>query len=400
MEPFQSSAGKTVAQPDGYLAFVPSVLPPMPELAFDEKGAALQADAAAALGRLQGIGQAVPNPDLFLGIYVRKEAVLSSQIEDIECTLDDVLRFEEGDSERPGISMVDVAQVVNYVRAVNLGFEQLHNGVGISLELLRTLHAILAPDAERPGAFRETQNWIGSRNRDTDVRTARYVPPPVKEMHERLINLMYYINEYQGPSPLVRAAVAHAQFESIHPFDDGNGRIGRILVALMFRSTGALDRPLLYLSRYLRNNRREYYDRLMAVREKGEWSAWIDFFTRGVRSAADDAADRARRIVDLREQGEKLIEAMPANTRLVLDALFTHPIVDARSIQRQTGLGFEGAQGALKRLEAAGWLREITGRKRNRTYRFEPYLSILESGEAMRQGPPAGGPGSFPVDGG
>lgn len=380
MEAFQSSAGKTASQPDGYLAFIPNVLPPMPELAFDEKAAALQAEAAAAVGRLKGVGEVVPNRDLFLGIYVRKEAVLSSQIEDIECTLDDLLRFEEGDNEDPGIRTVDVAQVVNYVRAVNLGFEQLQGGAGISLELLRTLHAILAPDAERPGEFRETQNWIGSRNHDTDVRTARYVPPPVKEMHERLINLMYYVNEHQGPSPLVRAAVAHAQFETIHPFDDGNGRIGRILVALMLRAHGALDHPLLYLSLYLRNNRREYYDRLMAVREKGSWSAWIDFFARGMRDAADDAADRARRIVGLREEGEALLGKMPANTRLVLDALFTHPIVDARAMQRHTGLGFEGAQAALQRLEAVGWVREITGKKRNRTYRFEPYLSILESG--------------------
>lgn len=378
--PISSTAGKTAPQPDGYLAFIPSLLPPQPELTFDEQAAALQAEASSALGRLKGIGEAVPNRDLFLGMYVRKEAILSSQIEDIECTLDDVLRFEEGDKDAPGVRTVDVAQVVNYVRAVNLGFDELRGGARISLELLRALHAILAPDSERTGRFRETQNWIGSRSRDADVRTARYVPPPVTEMHERLANLMYYVNEHQGPSPIVRAGVAHAQFETIHPFDDGNGRIGRILVALMLRANGALEHPLLYLSLYLRNNRREYYDRLMAVREKGDWSAWIDFFTRGLQSTAEDAADLAKRVVELRERGAAMLEQMPPNTRQVLDALFTHPIVDARAMQRHAGLGFEGAQAALQRLESAGWVREITGKKRNRTYRFEPYLSILESG--------------------
>lgn len=377
MEAFQSSAGRTVPQPDGYLAFVPSVLPPRPELQFDEKSAALQSEASAALGRLQAIGESIPNRDLFLGMYVRKEAVLSSQIEDIECTLDEVLRFEE-DEDKLGIDTRDVSQVVNYVRAVNLGLTELERGP-ISLALVRNLHGILAPESEGSGEFRERQNWIGSKKRDTDVRAARYVPPPVAEMHERLLNLMYYITEYQGPSPLTRAAIAHAQFETIHPFHDGNGRIGRILIALTLQAYGALHHPLLYLSLYLRNNRVEYYDRLMAVREKGDWNSWLDFFMRGVRDTAHDSVEIAKRIQEMRSKAEPALGAMPSNTRKVYDTLFEHPIVDARAIQRHTGLGFEGAQAGLQRLEQEGWINEITGKKRNRTYRFSPYLAILEA---------------------
>lgn len=377
MEAFQSPAGRTIPQPDGYLAFVPSLLPPLPELQFDEKSAALLSEASAALGRLQAIGESIPNPDLFLGMYVRKEAVLSSQIEDIECTLEEVLQFEE-DKDKLGIDTRDVSQVVNYVRAVNLGFIELESGP-ISLALVRKLHAILAPESERSGEFRERQNWIGSKNRDTDVRTARYVPPPVAEMHERLHNLMYYITEYQGPSPLIRAAIAHAQFETIHPFHDGNGRIGRILIALTLRAHGALQHPLLYLSLYLRNNRIEYYDRLMAVRERGNWNLWLEFFMRGVRDTAHDSIEIANRIQEMRSKAEPALSAMPSNTRKVYDTLFAHPIVDARAIQRHTGLGFEGAQAGLQRLEQEGWINEITGKKRNRTYRFSPYLAILEA---------------------
>lgn len=339
----------------------------------------MHAQASASLGVLQGVGDSIPNRDLFLGMYVRKEALLSSQIEDIECTLDDVLRFEEGGEAAPGVSTIDVSQVVNYVRAANLGLDRLGGGGRISLELLRELHAILAPDSEHPGKFRDKQNWIGSRHRDTGVRAARYVPPPVKEMHERLVNLIYYVNEHAGPSPLVRAAVAHAQFETIHPFDDGNGRIGRILVALMLRADSVLKHPLLYLSLYLRNNRREYYDRLMAIREKGDWTTWIDFFMRGVRDTSEDAARIAKEIASLRQRADPELAEMPSNTRLVFDTLFGHPIVDARAVQRHAALGFEGAQAALQRLEQKGWVEEITGKKRGRTYRFTPYLAILES---------------------
>src|SRR5258708_1125600 len=377
MDAIQSSAGRTVPQPDGYLAFVPSLLPPSPDLQFNEKSAALQSEASAALGRLQAIGDSIPNRDLFLGMYVRKEAVLSSQIEDIECTLDEVLQFEE-DEDKLGIDTRDVSQVVNYVRAVDLGLTELANGP-ISLALVRRLHAILAPESERAGEFRERQNWIGSRKRDTDVRKARYVPPPVAEMRERLHNLIYYITEYQGTSPLVRAAIAHAQFETIHPFHDGNGRIGRILITLILRAHDGLRHPLLYLSLYLKNNRVEYYDRLMAVREKGDWNSWLDFFMRGVRDMAHDSVEIAKRIQELRSEAATVLDAMPSNTRKVYDTLFAHPIVDARAIQRHTGLGFEGAQAALQRMEQEGWINETTGKKRNRTYRFSPYLAILEA---------------------
>jgi Fic family protein len=376
MHPIQSATGRTVPQPDGFLAFIPDVLPPRPELRFDEASTALQAEASAALGRLRGIGEVIPNRDLFVGMYVRKEAILSSRIEDIECTLDDVLKFEE-DEESAGIDTREVAEVVNYVRAVNLGFAELERGT-ISLDLLKRLHGILAPGSERPGEFRDRQNWIGSRERSSDVRTARYVPPPVAEMHERLLNLAYYIAEHQGPSPLVRAAVAHAQFETIHPFHDGNGRIGRMLALLILRAWRALDHPLLYLSLFLRNNRLEYYDRLMAVRERGDWNSWLDFFMRAVRDAAEDAIRIAGRILELRSQSEAVLAKMPPNTRKVYETLFAHPVADARAVQRHTGLGFEGAQAALRRMEEAGWLRETTGKKRGRTYRFSVYLDALE----------------------
>jgi Fic family protein len=276
--------------------------------------------------------------------------------------------------------MKDVAQVVNYVRAANQSFARLDHERP-SLTLIRDVHAVLmtgVPDAERPGEFRERQNWIGAKRADTTPRTARFVPPPPDRMHMAMANLEYYMVEHQGVPPIVRAAVAHSQFETIHPFHDGNGRVGRMLVALILKDQKVLQQPLLYLSLYLKDNRNEYYDRLTDVRERGDWIGWINFFARGVKQTAEEALRTAVKIIELRKQAEVELAAMPKGTQKIGQLLFTHPIVDAKAIQRYTGSGFEGADSGLKRLESAGWIEEITGRKRGKTYRFTRYLFILE----------------------
>jgi Fic family protein len=380
MNPIQSTAGRTEQQPDGYLAFMPNVLPPNPPLQFSEGDLALQSSASDALARLASIADQIPNVDLFGGMYVRKEALLSSQIEGIECTLDDVIVFEETDEPNAPTEIKDVAQVVNHVRAANLAFARL-DSERPSLQLIRDVHAVLmegVPDVERRGQFRERQNWIGAKRADTTVRNARFVPPPPERMNMALVNLEYYVVEQQTAPPIVRAAIAHSQFETIHPFLDGNGRVGRMLVALILKDQKVLQHPLLYLSLFFKDNRNEYYDRLTDVREKGDWIGWINFFARGVRHTAEEALQTSAKIIALRRQSEVELAKMPKGTQRIGLQLFAHPIVDARAVQRHTGLGFEGADNGLKRLESAGWVEEITGQRRGKTYRFTRYLSILE----------------------
>lgn len=379
MQPFQSSAGKTERQPDGQLAFIPNTIPPdLPAL--DDHAQALLSATAEAIGRLDGYARRLPNLDLFVGMYVRKEALLSSQIENIDCTLDEVLQIEENVDADAGVDVRDVAAVVNYVKAVNRGFERLERGESTSLEMLRELHRILLTgtrdgESATPGEFRDTQNWIGRPG--STMATATFVPPPVDAMHARLVNLEYYLRDFQGHSPVVRCAIAHAQFETIHPFDNGNGRVGRMLIVLLMRQLGALQQPLLYPSLFLKDNRNEYYDRLMAIRVKGEWAPWIEFFATGIRHTATEALEMCEKIVALKAESESA-QALPKNTRRTLELMFTHPILDANAAKRHLGVGFDAAAGALKRLEADGWIEEITGKRRGRTYRFSRYIRLLE----------------------
>ena len=382
MKAIQSSAGKTQEVPEGYLAFLPNPLPPHPEFVLDQEGVRALTDAEFHLGKLAQTARSIPNPDLFVGMYVRREAILSSQIENITCSLDEVLEYEAGENHR-GYNK-DVEQVVNYVRAVNEGLRRLQHEK-LSATLLKDLHAILlaGDKAGNPGSFRTRQNWIGRRG--STVADADFVPPPEPQMFQSLGNLEYFINEYQHPmAALVRCALAHAQFETIHPFTDGNGRIGRLLIALMLCQTRKLERPLLYLSLYLLENRPEYYSRLMDVRSKGDWMGWVKFMLLGVEITAKDAVAVSENLASLNAEMEKLVAGAPGGREL-LGVLYQYPIIGARGVRKHLGMAPGTAIARLRKFEELGIVREITGKRRGRIYRFDRYVSILDAGWAERK---------------
>ncbi|TAK67226.1 MAG: Fic family protein, partial [Dehalococcoidia bacterium] len=294
-------AGRYVQQPTGYKAFVPAPLPPDPPIDVDSAIVRLLSEANLAVGRLDGAAQTLPDPDLFVAMYVRQEAVLSSQIEGTQSTLDDVLAFELDAAGSRGLPQ-DVSEVVNYVHAMNYGLNRLAS-LPLSLRLIREIHGELLHEgrgSERsPGEFRQSQNWIGPAN--TPLNRALFVPPPVTEMNDALDNFERFLHERGDLPVLIHCGIAHAQFETIHPFLDGNGRVGRLLITFQLCHENVLQRPLLYLSNFLKRNRVEYYDRLMAVRTAGDWEGWLRFFLRGVAETAEEATLTARSIVSLRE---------------------------------------------------------------------------------------------------
>ena len=390
-------AGRFVQQPTGYRAFVPAPLPPLPlppvpAVAIDGAMLSLLSRADQALGRLDGMALTLPNPDLFVAMYVRQEAVLSSQIEGTQSTLDDVLAFEL--DERAREVPKDVEEVVNYVRAMNHGLARLTT-LPLSLRLIREIHGELLRGVrgqERtPGEFRRSQNWIGAGQ--VSLERARFVPPPVGEMHEALDNLEKFLHREHGEEELptlLQCGLAHAQFETIHPFLDGNGRVGRLLITFLLCHRGTLQRPLLYLSHYLKRHRSEYYDRLMAIREDGDWEGWLKFFLRGVAETADEAATTARAIVALRERHRGLLqEAAVMNSLRLLDVLFEHPLVNVGLVRERLGVSFVTAGRLVEQLENLELLEETTGGQRNRRYRYTPYLVLFAERAAapVEEGP-------------
>src|SRR2546428_59532 len=297
-------AGHYVKQPTGYLAFIPSALPPNPRIRFDDAFLEVLSRADRAVGRLDGCAETLPNSELFVFMYIRKEAVLSSQIEGTQASLMDVLEFEA--TAREGTTK-DVSDVFNYVAAMKYGLGRLKS-LPVSLRLIREIHAKLLANvrcARNAGEFRTTQNWIGPAG--SPLKDAVFVPPPPVDMHTAL-DVMEKFLHAKDPMPyLVRAGIAHAQFETIHPFVDGNGRLGRLLITYMLCEHKILRKPLLYLSYFFKQNRSEYYDRLQAVRNMGQWEQWLKFFLRGIAEVAEEATMTARRIVQLREQHRKVV---------------------------------------------------------------------------------------------
>lgn len=379
-----SRAGTNVRQPAGYDAFVPKPLPPNPPIATDGLLSILsQADQA--VGRLDGEIRTMPNPDLFVAMYVRREAVLSSQIEGTQSTLDDLLAVEL----QPRVAEIarDVDEIVNYVAAMSHGLQRLSK-LPLSLRLIREIHAELlrgVRGANRlPGEFRRDQNFIAPAG-VTDIRDAIFVPPAVPDMLRALDDFEAFLHNDEIPA-LLHAGIAHAQFETIHPFMDGNGRVGRLLITFLLVHRGVLHRPLLYLSLYLKRHRLAYYDALMAVRHDGDWESWLTFFIRGVAETAEDATLTARAIVALREEQRRRIleERAPANTLRLLDLLFGQPVVDVNFVKQELDLSFATANKLVGQLEALGIIAELTGRKRDRIFRFEPYLKLFERDEAVR----------------
>ena len=361
-------------------AFIPPALPPSPPIDLLPLLERLST-AERALGRLDGITVLLPSHELFLYMYVRKEAVLSSQIEGTQSTLTDLLRFET-DAEA-GQPIDDVREVSNYVDAMMFGLERMKE-LPLSLRLVREMHERLLQSgrgaAMNPGEFRRSQNWIGG----TRPGNALYVPPPVHELNGVLADLEQFLHEETSHLPaLIKAGLIHVQFETIHPFLDGNGRIGRLLVTLYLCMEGVLHKPLLYLSLYLKTHRAEYYRLLQAVREEGAWEAWLQFFLEGVEQTANQAFDAAMRIANLFRQDRERItergERVGSALRLH-DFLQRNPLVTANRLGQETGLSAPTVNVALADLEKLGIVAEMTGKKRGRVFGYTAYLRILNEG--------------------
>jgi Fic family protein len=369
-------AGRLVQQATGYKAFIPAPLPPDPLLIYSGELQSLLSDADRNIGRLDALASMLPNPDLFVAMYVRHEAVLSSQIEGTQSTLEDVLAFE-ADALRDDTPK-DVEEVVNYVRAMNHGLERLPD-LPLSLRLLREIHAELMKGVrggeKSPGEFRTSQNWIGGRG--SSLRDAAFIPPPPHEVMNVLGQLENFLHDQRTQVPLlIRCGLAHAQFETIHPFLDGNGRVGRLLITLMLCEEKALSRPLLYLSLFLKAHRAEYYDRLTAIRTQGHWEQWLMFFLRGVSATALAATQTAKDIVALRDVHRNEV-AKNAKALTLLDHLFRYPTVSVNNVRKLMGCTFPTASKLITDFETRGWLQEMTGNERNRLWRYQPYLQLF-----------------------
>ncbi len=380
-----------MAQPEGYLAFIPKPLPPLPPLELDSGLLNLLEKAVAELGRLDGVAKVIPDPDFFVSMYVRREAVLSSQIEGTQSTLEDLLELELESDRRDRLS--DAFEIANYVNAMNFGLERIET-LPLSLRLIREIHKELLRDGRgsmaTPGEFRRTQNWIGPEG--ASLKRATFIPPPVIDMNEALHDFESYLHADSSYPTLIEVGLAHAQFETIHPFLDGNGRVGRLLNTFLLVHQGILRKPLLYLSYYFKLHRTEYYDRLMSVRLDGDWEGWIRFFLRGVVQTAQEATETAEQLFELREAHRTLVldEHLGQNGLLLLSRLFQQPLININVAAAVLGSTFPTASRLISAFEDLSLLREITGQKRSRIYRYEPYLALFDDaiGESEEENQP------------
>ncbi len=375
-------SGRYVLHPDGYRSFIPDSLPPADSIDPDHTLLCLLSDADRALGRLAGISGLLPNPEMLVMMFVKKEAVLSSQIEGTQASLLDVLEYEAG--KLSGADPRDLGAVVNYIAAMDLGLKQVEKGVPVGAKLIREVHGKLMKGVRggdrRPGELRDVQNWIGPP--DCDIGDALFIPPSVKDMKKAMAQLESYIQSGDTLPPLLRAGLVHAQFETIHPFLDGNGRVGRLLITLMLIKEGHLPRPLLYLSHFFKQNRQEYYDRLQAVRDDSDWVGWLRFFLRGVRTVSVDAYTTSGKILALREEHRTMLMKemgrKSGSPLILLDALYDNPITTIRGIASVTGISYQNSNILAARLTELGILREVTGNRRNRLFEYTRYADIFD----------------------
>lgn len=363
-------------------AFIPHPLPPKPPLVIDFSLREAIDQALLSLGRLDSIATLLPDIDLFLYMYIRKEAVLSSQIEGTQTSLSDLLLFEL--KEAPGVPLDDVVEVSNYVAAMNHGLRRLKEGFPLSNRLVREVHGILLAKGrgsdKNPGEFRRDQNWIGG----TRPGNAIYVPPPPDQVAESMSALEKFLHDIPERIPiLIKAALSHVQFETIHPFSDGNGRIGRLLITLLLCHEEVLRQPLLYLSLYFKQHRSQYFDLLMKVRQEGDWEAWLRFFVDGVREMAEGAVTTARRLNDIAEEDREKIRDLgrKASSALRIHAVLQgRPIANIPFLSSKTKISPPTVTSVLDALQKIGIVKEVTGRKRNRLYAYEKCLDILRQG--------------------
>ena len=366
-------------------ALVPVPLPPDPAIDWNPELRGRFDEAHLALGRLDGISTFLPDISLFLYMYVRKEAVLSSMIEGTQSSLSDLMLFEL-DME-PGVPLDDVREVSNYVSAMDHGLKRLAGGFPLSLRLIREMHGVLLSrgrgSGRAPGEFRGTQNWIGG----TRPGNAAFVPPPAVEVPECMGRFELFLHDRPEPTPtLLKAALAHVQFETIHPFLDGNGRLGRLLITLLLCERKVLREPMLYLSLYFKTHRQRYYDLLDEVRLRGDWEAWLDFFAEAVIVTAAQAADTARQLVDLADEDRGRISGLgraAASTLRIHRALMGRPITTSGWLVEKTGIAPATVNKCLRNLEGLGIVRELTSRKRNRVFSYAGYLNIMNQGTGL-----------------
>lgn len=373
-------SGTYIQQPTGYKAFIPNPLPLKPAITLDPELQILLSAADRAIGRLDAGTELLPNPDLFVAMYVRREALYSSQIEGVtQASLDEMLEFEVRATQRRRFP--EIPEVFNYVDAMNYGLQRLES-LPLSLRLIKEIHKELLKDVRggerEPGEFRRTQNWIGPQN--CSLTEALYVPPPPEVTKEAMEHLENFLHAEDTVPPLVKCALVHAQFESIHPFLDGNGRIGRLLITFLLCWQDILKKPLLYLSDYFKRHRDEYYTRLQQIRDQDDWEGWLRFFLTGVQSVALDATETARSIQSLQEEHRNLVGRQFPGTAtglVLLDQLFRNPVTTAKKAAKIIGRSYPVANQLIADLEELGLLREITGGHRNRVYRYEPYSALF-----------------------
>ena len=366
-------------------AFVPAPLPPRPPIDWTPELRSKFDQALLALGRLDSVSTLLPDTSLFLYMYVRKEAVLSSMIEGTQSSLSDLLLFEL-DLE-PGVPIDDVREVSNYVAALDHGLRLLGEGLQLSLRLFREIHGVLLNKGrgsnQAPGEFRRSQNWIGG----TRPGNAAFFPPPAEEVLECMSKLELFLHDQPEPTPvLLKAALAHVQFETIHPFLDGNGRLGRLLIALLLCEQKVLREPMLYLSLYFKTHRQNYYELLNNVRMTGDWEAWLDFFAEAVIVTATQAVETAQQLLELFNQDRDKISGLgraAASTLQVHRALMEHPIATSGSLVKKTGITPATVNKALVHLEQLGIVKELTARKRNRLFSYAGYIEIMNRGTEL-----------------
>ncbi len=385
----KSSTGQLILVPRGdasYHAFVPNPLPKsIGDMDLTANIQNLLSKASMALGRLGGIGYLVPNPDFLVIPYTRLEAVASSRIEGTQTSLSELFYFEAANERPPRVN--DITEVRNYLNALYYGLDRL-NSLPLSLRLVREIHERLMTDVRggtpdrTPGEFRKSQNWIAPAG--YSLNEAKYVPPPPDELMRVLGDWEKFLHEAEMPV-LLECAMMHYQFETIHPFLDGNGRVGRLLITLLLCARKALPYPLLYLSDYFEKNRAEYYDRLLAVSRDGDWHGWLRFFLQGVINQSNHAIESAKRIIDQREQYRQILqnEKVSSTVLALLDYVFTMPYLNARQVSEKLSITFPTAQNAIDQLENLKILEEVTGKRRNRIYVARQLLQSLVENEPI-----------------
>lgn len=381
----KNRTGRYVKQLTGYRAYIPKLLPPTPPIKYDGELRSLLSEADRALAKLDGITTVLPNPELFIAMYVKKEALLSSQIEGTQASLEGILRFEA--NLEPSEDINEIKEVVNYIKAMNYGIRRLQD-MPMSNRLIKEIHKILIEGTrgahKTPGEFRKTQNWLGPQG--ANLSEATFVPPPPNNIMDLMSNLEKFMRKKDEVPPLIKISLIHAQFETIHPFLDGNGRVGRLLITFYLYWAKILSRPLLYLSFYFKKNRMDYYDWLMKIRLDGDWEGWLKFFLEGVKEISEEAANSAKEIIILKDTILKtLFDKKVSSIYAVesLNLLFRKPIITSEELVKELGVSKETASQIIKRFEKIRILKEISGKKRYKKYIFSDYINIIKRGTEL-----------------